>query len=577
VADTIDSMAAPPRFGVGLRILVVDDEPAVLDFMTEALASWGFFVETAADCKAAHARAAGSTFDLLLVDKNLPDGNGLDLVRDLGGRQGDCTAMIMSGFANLSSALEAIRDQVAEYFVKPFDLRDFEARLRRVVEHLALGRRNRELVSELRRKNELLEYLATRDVVTALFNHAHFQDAVQGELVRSARGRRYFALLLLDVDGFRHVNDAAGHARGDAVLTEVGRVLESQRRASDLAARYEKDAFALLLPETAKASANAKAEILRQALAEHDFGLPDGRRLTVAAGVAAYPDDGATRDELITAAQLSLAAAKSAGGNCVMTYQRQLVGVGGIQPDAVRRELERHAAVERAIASRTFDLVYQPIVEIASREILGYEALCRPAAADFGSPVELFAAAERSGRVAALGRIVRERSVAPAGALPRAALLFLNIHPHELFHAAALEHEPALRPLAPRLVLEITEGAHLDDAERAHARILELRAVGFRVAVDDLGSGWASLNRLARLAPDFVKLDMDLVRDLRPGSRAARLIARVVDFCRDEGVRPIAEGVETEDELRTVADLGVTLAQGFLLGYPGPPPGAQGA
>jgi diguanylate cyclase (GGDEF)-like protein len=572
VAPVADGIAAPPRFGAGLRILVVDDEPAVLLFLSEALSDWGFAVETAASRGDALARPAGVPLDLLLVDKNLPDANGLELARELGAAHGDCAVMIMSGYANLSSALEAIRDQVAEYFVKPFDLHDFEARLRRVVDHQALSRRNRELMDELRRKNDLLESLAARDVVTALFNHAHFQDAMQGEFVRSVRAHRTFALVLLDLDGFRRVNDMAGHARGDAVLSTIGRLLESQRRASDLAARFDGDAFALLLPETAKASATAKAESLRRYLAEHDFGLPGGRRLTVSAGVAAFPDDGATRDELVTAAELSLAAAKSAGGDCVIAYQRQLTGGGRLVPEVVRRELERQAAVERTIAERSFDIVYQPIVAVGSRAVVGYEALCRPHAGGFSSPTELFAAAERAGRVAALGAVARERSVAPIGALPDPVLLFLNIHPHELFQAAALEHEPALRPFASRIVLEITEGAHLDDAERARARIAELRAVGFRIAVDDLGAGWASLNRLARLVPDFVKLDMDLIRGLASGSREARLIARVVEFCREEGVTAVAEGVETADELRAVTDLGVQLVQGFLLGYPGPLP-----
>jgi len=287
--------------------------------------------------------------------------------------------------------------------------------------------------------------------------------------------------------------------------------------------------------------------------------------------VAAFPDDGSTREELMMAAQLGLRAAKGAGGNCVIGYQRLLARNGHLQHDVIRRERERHAALERTIATRAFGVVFQPVVDLTTTRVIGYEALCRPREEAFESPTELFAAAERAGRVAALGRLVRELSVAPIAALPASTLLFLNVHPHELFHAEALEHEAALQPLAGRLVLEITEGAQLDEVDQAQTRIAELRRHGFRVAVDDLGAGYASLNRLARLGPDYVKLDMDLIRGMRPGSRAARLLARVIEFCRDEGVAPVAEGIETAEELQAVAELGVELVQGFYLGRPAPP------
>ncbi|HEY3356175.1 MAG TPA: EAL domain-containing protein [Polyangia bacterium] len=566
-------MTAP--IGAGLSILVVDDEPSILIFLGEALTDWGFAVTTAASVAEAQDRCARAAFDLLLLDKNLPDGNGLTVARQVTGGEDDCAVMIMSGYANLTSAVEAIQCQVADYLIKPFNLDDLRARLQRVVEHQALRRHNRQLALELSRKNAILESLAARDVLTTLFNHAYFQDAVERELARSARHHLCFAVVLLDIDGFHRVNEAAGHRRGDEVLGAIGRLIDGRARATQaIAARFDQDAFALLLPQTATASAAAAAEELRQLLARHDFGLRGAAPLAFSAGVASYPRDGATREQLLTAAQLSHAAAKAAGGNRVVSYGPHVTAPGSAQPEVVRRELERHAALDRTIAHRAFHVLYQPITDVRTGTAAAYEALCRPAEATFHSPLELFAAAERAGRVATLGRIVRELSVAPLAQLPEPALLFLNIHPHELFHSEALEREPALRPWAARIVFEITEGAELDDVDRAHERIQQLRTLGFRVAVDDLGAGYSSLNRLASLAPDYVKLDMALIRGIHADSRAARLIQHVVEYCRAEPAALIAEGVETADELRTVTALGVPLVQGFYLGRPAPGFGA---
>jgi diguanylate cyclase (GGDEF)-like protein len=574
-----DGQPAGDALGAGLSILVVDDEETILFFLEDALTGWGFTVAVAATVADAARRCAERSFDLLLIDKNLPDGNGLALAREVTSAREDCAVMIMSGYGNLSSAVEAIQCQVADYFLKPFNLSDLQARLQRVIEHQALRRRNRQLVEELSRKNALLESLATRDALTRLYNHAFFQDAIRREVERSARHHLCFALVLLDVDGFRRVNEVAGHAGGDRVLAAVGRLLDGPERPAEVAAclsgqeivaRFGEDAFGLILPQTAKATAAAKAEQLRRIVAEADLALPAGARLALSAGVAAFPEDGATREQLVMAAQLSLAAAQSAGGDRVLSYLHSLTSGGQLEPRVVRREVERQVALDRTIARQAFGTVYQPIVELGGRAIIAYEALCRPAEAVFQSPLELFATAERAGRVAALGRAVRERAVAPVGELPADDLLFLNIHPHELFHPGALEREPALGPLAGRLVLEITEGAELDDVDRARERIRELRAAGFRIALDDLGAGYSSLNRLASLAPDYVKLDMTLVRGLRQGSRAARLIQHMVEFCREEPITLIAEGVETPDELKAIVDLGVPLAQGFLLGRPAP-------
>jgi len=159
--------------------------------------------------------------------------------------------------------------------------------------------------------------------------------------------------------------------------------------------------------------------------------------------------------------------------------------------------------------------------------------------------------------------------------LPADKLLFLNVHPFEFLEQGGIEGEPALQPWTKRIVLELTEAAEVSNFARARERVAALRAAGFRIAVDDLGSGYSSLNSLALLEPDFVKLDMAMIRGIEEGGRAARLIKHILEYCRGEGMRAVCEGIETQEELRVVAALGVSLVQGFLLARPGPPfPGA---
>ena len=161
--------------------------------------------------------------------------------------------------------------------------------------------------------------------------------------------------------------------------------------------------------------------------------------------------------------------------------------------------------------------------------------------------------------------------IATIDKLPPEKLLFLNVHPFEFLEQGGIEAEPALQPWTKRVVLELTEAAELSNFARARERVAALRAAGFRIAVDDLGSGYSSLNHLALLEPDFVKVDMAMIRGIEEGSRAARLIKHILEYCRGEGMRAVCEGIETREELRVVAALGVSLVQGYLLARPGPP------
>lgn len=558
--------------GTELRLLVVDDEPVIRQLLGVVCGDLGFTVETFTNVREARASFLAKPYDLALIDKNLPDGSGIELCQELQAIEGDCKFMIMSGYANLASAVEAIQHGVADYFVKPLDVDDFSARMGRVVEVLRLSRGNDALIQELRVKNAELEALAVRDPLTRLFNHAHLQESLQRELSRARRYGHGFALAFVDVDHFRELNERHGHSVGDKVLQGIAALLRGGRQ-SDLpfrlseqaiAARYGGDVFALILPEVDRAGVAAKLEELRRTVR---MGLPEGvEELTLTAGYACYPEDSADREHLVDAALRSLRAGKRHGGDQLVGYSATLASEESA--DTVTAHLR---ALSRTLSQASFKFVYQPIVRVSDGSLFAYEALCRPTDAGFAHVGELIGTAVRAGRIRELGRALRERVVEPLHKLPSGCSLFINIHPQDLGEENGLETETSLLPWAKRVVLEVTETEAIRDYPRARARIQALRDVGYRVALDDLGSGYSSLNLLAQLEPDIVKLDMELVRGIERGGRTARLVQHLIEFCRGEGFVTIAEGIETEGEFRAVAELKVDFVQGYLLGRPEPP------
>jgi EAL domain-containing protein (putative c-di-GMP-specific phosphodiesterase class I) len=243
----------------------------------------------------------------------------------------------------------------------------------------------------------------------------------------------------------------------------------------------------------------------------------------------------------------------------------------GPDPQLRARELvELEDRFEKCLAGITMH--FQPIVVASDLSLFAYESLLRSTDRSLPHPGAILDAAEKLERVTKLGRIVRGR-VAQVfhTAPPSRGLVFVNLHALDLFDKSLMSPFSPLTKIAHRVVLEITERNSLDDMRDIRYRIAELRELGFRVAVDDLGGGHARMNHLTPLDCDFVKLDMSLVRDCDAHPMKQRLIASIVELCRDQGMKVIGEGVETPAEAQTLISLGTDLLQGYLLGKPGLP------
>lgn len=225
--------------------------------------------------------------------------------------------------------------------------------------------------------------------------------------------------------------------------------------------------------------------------------------------------------------------------------------------------------LDRALDSMWME--YQPIVDVATRSAVGYESLLRSSEPALPHPGAILSAAERLGRLEDVGRNVRQKAPEPLLGGPRDALLFVNLHASDLNDDGLVSPSTPLASMAPRVVLEVTERASLDAVRDVRSKVAQLREMGFRIAIDDLGAGYAGLTCFAQLEPEFVKLDMSLVRDVHESPVKQKLVRSMTTLCKDMGIAVVAEGIEAVEERDALIDLGCDLLQGYLLARPGKP------
>ena len=227
-----------------------------------------------------------------------------------------------------------------------------------------------------------------------------------------------------------------------------------------------------------------------------------------------------------------------------------------------------HRQFDRVLA--TLRMEFQPIVHVADQRPFAWEALVRPRDETLSNPKALLEAAERLDRIAMLGRVIRGHVARDVPSFPQHELVFVNVHPRELEDEALFAAQEPLSRHARRVVLEVTERAHLDDVPRLGERVARLRDLGYRIALDDLGAGYAGLSSLMNLSPEFVKLDMSLIRDIDRHQIKRTLVESMIKACRDLGIRVVCEGVETAAERDVLQSIGGDLMQGYFFGRPAP-------
>jgi diguanylate cyclase (GGDEF)-like protein/PAS domain S-box-containing protein len=429
-------------------------------------------------------------------------------------------------------------------------------------------------ITDRQQLEQQLRHQAFHDDLTGLANRALFADRVDHALTRLARRSSSLAVLFIDLDDFKTVNDSLGHHVGDELLREVADRLRQALREVDTAARLGGDEFAVLLEDTDQDGALRVADRLLEALHAR---FPIGRRqLTVGASIGvAVAGRRESVFEILRNADVAMYQAKEAGKGRVTVFRK------GMQRAAASR-LQLRADLEQAIEQNEFTLHYQPLVELKSGEIRGVEALVRWNHPRRGllAPGEFIGLAEESGLVVPLGRwVLREacRQARSWSVMRPERHLSMNVNlsgrqleqPGLSEEIAAVLRETRLPPKL--LILEITESVLMHDAELARRTLHELKALGVRIAIDDFGTGYSSLNYLRRFPIDGLKIDRSFISAMESGRDEAALVASILNLSRSLRLHTVAEGIERPEQLARLRVMGAELGQGYYFSPAVPP------
>ena len=423
--------------------------------------------------------------------------------------------------------------------------------------------------------DELIWRQANFDALTGLSNRSMFRDRLEQALKKAQRNSSNVALLFLDLDYFKEVNDTFGHGLGDKLLQGTARRLLHCVRDSDTVARVGSDEFAIIIGDIVDVhSVERVVHAILHVIAEPFHVGVEQIYLSASVGITFYPDDAADSDMLLKNADQAMYAAKEQGRNCFRFFTSSM-------HEAAQARKRLIADLRTALAERQFSLHYQPIVDLKSGVIRKAEALVRWEHPQRGiiSPAAFIGIAEETGMIVALGDWVFREAVRQAAAwyCPQRAdfQVSINVSPVQflnqgLDHEAWLEHLRQLRMKGGNVVVEITEGLLMDARPEITDQLLRFRDSGMQVALDDFGTGYSSLSYLKKFDIDYIKIDRSFVCNLAPGSDDLALCEAIIVMAHRLGLKVIAEGVETEVQRALLAASGCDCAQGYLFSKPVP-------
>lgn len=425
----------------------------------------------------------------------------------------------------------------------------------------------------LERKTEFdnrskIAHIAMHDALTDLANRRQFTAALEAECGKLRAGGRPFALMVVDLDRFKPINDTLGHPVGDKVLKRVSERLRTAAQAGDIVARFGGDEFAIINfgvcgSEAASVIAERVVEILRRPI------VVDGNVVEISGsvGLALAPQDGDQPDQLIQHADVALYAAKHGGKSMYCAFEPSLM-------DGIKRKRALEASLRRAAMRDDFGLVYQPVIDAVHGTISGAEALLRWHCADHGdiSPDEFVPLAEELGLVSRIGSWVLHKACEDAAKWPAHIGVSVNVSPVQLLDPRLVQMVSQAidkASLAPeRLELEITETALLGNDETALATLERIREMGVRISLDDFGTGYSSLSYLHRFPISRIKIDKSFVQKLPDDPGSASIVRAITKLGENLNLLITAEGIENESQLAFLRGQGCRYVQGYLTGRP---------
>jgi len=427
-------------------------------------------------------------------------------------------------------------------------------------------------VTDRRQTESRMAHMAYHDGLTDLPNRAAFLQALSQMIEACSGTSEEFAVLSVDLDGLKEINDVFGHATGDKVLIEVARRIQSVARGG-VVARLSGGEFGLIIDGEQPKAGKALAQQLLEAMAK-EFQI-DGKsvRTGVTTGISVFPDNGADAASLLANAGAALFRAKAKSRGAISLYEPEM-------DQQIRDRRVLHQELSVAIKHGELSLYFQPQAKsgstVATSEIIGFEALARwlHPVRGFVPPSDFIPLAEESGLIVEMGEWILREACREAASWPNPLQIAVNLSPAQFMHGdlVGLVHSILLETgLAPgRLELEITEGVLIEDFDRGLALLRRLKALGVCVSMDDFGSGYSSLSYLQAFPFDKIKIDRDFVLNLGRNPQSAAIVRAVIGLGHGLEMSIVAEGVETEQQLIFLADQGCDAVQGYLIGRPLP-------
>ncbi len=586
------------------HLLIVDDVSDNRNILTRRFERRGFNVTEADSGLAAIELIEKDSFDLVLLDVMMPGIDGIETLKLIRSQKSasDLPVIMVTAKSESGNVVEALEQGANDYVTKPVD---FAVALARVNTQIGRKRAEQQVLTaneELRKANEDLErrveertrrlidanqrlkeeiadreelqaksqYLAYHDSLTGLGNRLLFKEQLEEALRDVAVTPHPLAVLFLDLDGFKAVNDTLGHSIGDLLLKSIAAKLRDLLPPTDRIARLGGDEFAILQISSAQpASSISLAEKLIEVVS-HSHSI-DGHDVTVGASVGiavAHPGEMNT-ESLLKSADLAMYSAKSDGRGTYRMFDPQMDAV--VQ---TRRSLERD--MRTALAQGGFTLFYQPLVNMQTKKVTAFEALMRWQHAERGMvpPSEFIPVAEEMGLIVQLGEWALRQACVEATEWPDDIRVSVNLSPAQfakgnlvstVMNALASAGLPAAR-----LELEITESVLLEKSERNIAILNQLRELGVRISMDDFGTGYSSIGYLRSFPFDKIKIDKSFVQDLLVDQGSLAIVRAIVGLGISFAMTTTAEGVETEEQMRCLNLEGCIEVQGYLFSKPVP-------
>lgn len=566
------------------RVLVCDDDSTVRMLTRQCLEADNMIVFEASSGQEAIEQFIAQRPDFLFLDVEMPGMDGLEAcrrIREL--PQGETIPiMIVTGSDDRKSIDEGYRAGATQYKTKPVNW----SLLSRDVQYML---RASNAFTSLKRQEDRLRYLAYYDPLTNLPNRRSFTEQLSRILKRSLRRKTNAALLFIDLDNFKRINDSIGHGRGDKLLVEIARRLTMELREDDAIsfiaieedlehdgateiARLGGDEFTVVLSDIEDiSSVESVAKRILHSLSQPIALQSHNPVVTPSIGIAIYPEDGADSDALVRNADTAMYAAKEEGRACYRFYNERM---NAKAVEHLKLEEELRDAIR---AGDQLELYYQPQIDATSGKVVSMEALVRWQHPHRGmiSPVEFIPVAERTGLIVPLGNWILEEAARNCAVWDQQQLgnfrVCVNLSPLQFNQPDLAKHVASFLQssglTAERLELELTESAIMTDAETNIAKLRELKELGVALAVDDFGTGYSSLSYLKRFPIDTLKIDKSFVSDMASADGTA-IVDAIIALATTLKLQVVAEGVEELGQAQYLVARGCHLLQGFYFSRP---------